>query len=152
MYNQLCVGKEIEITEGYSEKYGTFAFRKITSVPSKKKGIDFYTIEYDKAHEKLSIYSTKAPGIQKMKSFLKRAIAHTDERGYRYTTDVKKKKKCKRQKKKRKETVIESPGNIILSGLLAELDKEASKKHNTDGMSTSKGSDGDFSLSYSGIF
>eukprot|EP00957_Ditylum_brightwellii_P158679 12077472-Ditylum_brightwellii.AAC.1 len=97
------------------------------SVPSKKKGIDFYTIENDKAHEELLIHSTRVPGIQKMKSFLKGAIAHVDEKGYRYTKDAKKKKKHKAQKKKRKVAVIESPCNILLSGLLAELENKANE-------------------------
>eukprot|EP00957_Ditylum_brightwellii_P113044 8619895-Ditylum_brightwellii.AAC.1 len=87
-----------------------------------------------------------------MKSFLKRGIARVDERGYRYSKDLKKKKKKrhKKQKNRRKETPIESPGKTLLSGLLAESDKEASKKHNADDMSTSKGSDGCSSLLYSG--
>eukprot|EP00957_Ditylum_brightwellii_P120348 9183007-Ditylum_brightwellii.AAC.1 len=51
--------------------------------------------------------------------------------------------RCKAEKIRRKETPIESPGNILLSGLLAELHKEASKKHNAYNMSSSKGSDGD---------
>eukprot|EP00957_Ditylum_brightwellii_P085522 6504904-Ditylum_brightwellii.AAC.1 len=86
-----------------------------------------------------------------MNSFSKRAITHADEKGYRYSKNIKKKKKkrYKEQKNRRKEAPIESPGNILLSGLLAKLDKEASKKNNADDMSTSKGSDGGSSLSYS---
>eukprot|EP00957_Ditylum_brightwellii_P011661 880621-Ditylum_brightwellii.AAC.1 len=92
-----------------------------------------------------------------MESFLKRAMACADERGYRYSKDVKKKKKkkkkkrCKGQKNRRKEIPIEKPGNILLSSLLPDLDKEASKKHNADDMSTSEGSDGGSSIWYSGI-
>eukprot|EP00957_Ditylum_brightwellii_P159431 12136314-Ditylum_brightwellii.AAC.1 len=88
-----------------------------------------------------------------MKSFLKRAIAHVYEKGYRYLKDIKKKKKkrYKGQKNRRKETPIESPGNTLLSDFLAKLYKEASKKHNADNMSTLKGSDGGSSSSYSGV-
>eukprot|EP00957_Ditylum_brightwellii_P049907 3782959-Ditylum_brightwellii.AAC.1 len=56
----------------------------------------------------------------------------------------------KGSKKKRKETVIESPDNILLSGLPAEKDKEANKKNSTDNMLSSKGSNGGSSL-YSGV-
>eukprot|EP00957_Ditylum_brightwellii_P200046 15250322-Ditylum_brightwellii.AAC.1 len=85
-----------------------------------------------------------------MKSFLRRAIAPADEKGYRYSKDVKKtkKKRHKEQKDRRKETPIESPGNKLLSGLLAELDKETSKKHNADNISTSKRSNGDDDTEY----
>eukprot|EP00957_Ditylum_brightwellii_P085523 6504904-Ditylum_brightwellii.AAC.2 len=57
-YDQLCVKKGIEITEGFSEDTGPYAYEKITSVQSKKEGIDFYTIEYDNTYKKLPIYST----------------------------------------------------------------------------------------------
>eukprot|EP00957_Ditylum_brightwellii_P193168 14708541-Ditylum_brightwellii.AAC.1 len=67
--------------EGFSEDAGPFAYGKITSVPSKMKGIHFYTIKYDNTHEKLLIYSTQVPGIHKMKSFLKRAISCADQMG-----------------------------------------------------------------------
>eukprot|EP00957_Ditylum_brightwellii_P061385 4659501-Ditylum_brightwellii.AAC.1 len=88
-----------------------------------------------------------------MKSFLKRVIARADERGYRYTMNVKKKKKRDIMDRKAEGKILpsKSPGNILLSGLLAELDKEASEKHNADNMSTSKGSDGGSSLLYSGV-
>eukprot|EP00957_Ditylum_brightwellii_P198446 15123416-Ditylum_brightwellii.AAC.1 len=100
-------------------------------------------MEYDNTHKKLPIYLTQVLAIHKMKSFLKRAISCADEKGYRYSKDVKKKKKNqhKEQKNRRKETPVESPDNSLLSDLLAELDKEASKKHNAGIMSTSKGSD-----------
>eukprot|EP00957_Ditylum_brightwellii_P210803 15365418-Ditylum_brightwellii.AAC.1 len=52
LYNQLCAGKGIEITE---------------------------RIEYDKSYKKLLIYSTEVTGIQTMKSFLKRTIARADK-------------------------------------------------------------------------
>eukprot|EP00957_Ditylum_brightwellii_P209015 15359898-Ditylum_brightwellii.AAC.2 len=69
LYDQLCVGKGIEIAEQFSEDAGPYVHGKITSVPSKKKGIGFYTIKYDNAYEKLPIYSTQVPAIHKMKSF-----------------------------------------------------------------------------------
>eukprot|EP00957_Ditylum_brightwellii_P085173 6477500-Ditylum_brightwellii.AAC.1 len=81
-----------------------------------------------------------------MKSLLKRMIANADERGCRYTKDVKKKQKSKAQKKKRKKTVIESPGNILLSDPLDELDNGAKEKDDTSDMLSSKGSDGGSSL------
>eukprot|EP00957_Ditylum_brightwellii_P063364 4809886-Ditylum_brightwellii.AAC.1 len=78
-----------------------------------------------------------------MKSLLKIAIARADERGYRCTKNVKKKKKNKHkaEKNKKKETSIESPGNVLLSVLLAESEKEANKKNSTDNMLSPKGSD-----------
>eukprot|EP00957_Ditylum_brightwellii_P212113 15366985-Ditylum_brightwellii.AAC.1 len=135
--DQLCVGKGVEVAEGFSEDAGPYACGKITSVPSKKKGIDFYTIKYDNTYKKMSIYLTQALAIHKMNSFLKRAIARADEKGYRYSKGVKKKKKKRRkeQKNRRKETRLR-----VL---------EASKKHNTDDMSSLKGNDGGSSLLYS---
>eukprot|EP00957_Ditylum_brightwellii_P146924 11185726-Ditylum_brightwellii.AAC.1 len=150
LYDQSCVGKGIEIAEGLSEDADHIHIGKLPLFQV-KEGIDFYTIKYDNTYEKLPIYLTQVPFIHKMKSFLKRAIACADEKDYKYLKDVKKKKKKRHeeQKNRRKETPIESPGNILLSGFLAELDKEASKKHNADNMSTSKGSDGGSSLLYS---
>eukprot|EP00957_Ditylum_brightwellii_P192106 14623827-Ditylum_brightwellii.AAC.1 len=86
-----------------------------------------------------------------MKLFLKRTIVCADERENRSTNDVNKKQKHKAQRKKRKDTVIESPGNTLPSGLLAEINKEAKEKNcRVDDMLSTKGSNGGSSL-YSGV-
>eukprot|EP00957_Ditylum_brightwellii_P119017 9077785-Ditylum_brightwellii.AAC.1 len=64
--NPDCLHRKDSITEGFSEEARLFAYGKIKSAPRKKKGIDFYRIKYDKACEKLLVYSTDVPGIQRI--------------------------------------------------------------------------------------
>eukprot|EP00957_Ditylum_brightwellii_P038067 2879276-Ditylum_brightwellii.AAC.2 len=68
IYSLITEGKGLDVVQDFTEEMGPFKYGRILGVPNTKKGIYYYTIEYNKAklkeNESYGFYSIQVPGIK----------------------------------------------------------------------------------------
>ena len=125
LYDMLAVGKGTSVVSAFTEDDGPFAYGKIVSVPSNKKGITTYNISYDHVYNSkkkgaVMLYSEAVPNCKIIKKYLKEGIHRADQYGYRFSADKVKQRRRRQKQTKDGNEAIPNTNNVLLSGILQE--------------------------------